>query len=127
MESKRPIELWRYSGILLIATGVIHTVVGIALGGEYLWEILNDGLFDALGDDAHRNFAFWFLAMGIILIILGHVLHHYISREQKPVPRFIGYYFLGLSVVGCIIVPVSGFWLFIPQALIIIFAKRNDV
>ncbi|MDR1278108.1 MAG: DUF6463 family protein [Treponema sp.] len=28
-----------------------------------------------------------------------------------------------MSVVGCIIIPVSGLWLFIPQALIIIVAN----
>jgi hypothetical protein len=62
--------------------------------------------------------------VGAFIILFGHVLHHYIKKEQEPAPRFIGYYFLGMSAVGCVIIPASGFWLFIPQALIIIFAKR---
>jgi hypothetical protein len=43
----------------------------------------------------------------------------------KPAPLFLGYYLLTLSVAGCLIIPVSGFWLFIPQAFVIIFANRK--
>ncbi|MCL2032026.1 MAG: DUF6463 family protein [Methanomassiliicoccaceae archaeon] len=123
---KRPMELWRYSGILLIATGMIHVAVGIALGGEFLWAIVKDGLLNAVGDYTDGKFASWWFAMaGIFVIMLGHVLHHYIKKEQRPAPRFVGYYLICMSAIGCIVEPASGFWLFIPQALIIIFAERS--
>jgi hypothetical protein len=108
-----------------LATGILHSIVAVLLGIEDLWAILRDGLFDAVGEDVSREFAFWFLICGIMLIFMGQVLHYYIKKEQKPAPLFLGYDLLVLSVIGCIIVPVSGFWLFIPQALIIIFAKRK--
>jgi hypothetical protein len=54
-ENKRPMELWRYSGILLIVTGIIHTVVGFALGGEVVWPMVSDGPL-MLADDAPRQF-----------------------------------------------------------------------
>lgn len=38
---------------------------------------------------------------------------------------FLGYALLLVSVAGCILLPLSGFWLFIPQALIMILAKRK--
>ena len=122
---------WKYSGILLVATGILHTVVGIALCKDYLWAIIKNGLFNATwvsweaGFDANLSFAFWFLICGIVIIILGQTLHYYIKKEQKPAPAFLAYWLLGLSVVGCIIIPVSGFWLFIPQSLIIIVANKN--
>jgi len=111
--------------VLLIVTGLLHTAVGVALGWERLLAIAGDGLFGAAASDIGRQFAFWFVAMGIVIVILGHLMHHYIVKEQRPPPRFIGYYFLGMSAVGCAIEPVSGMWLFIPQALIIIFADRG--
>ena len=124
-------KLWKYSGILLVATGILHTVVGIVLFLPYLWAIIKNGLFNALwvswevGFDADLSFAFWFLLCGIIIIILGQILHYYIKKEQKPAPAFLAYWFLGMSAIGCIIIPVSGFWLFIPQALIIIVGNKK--
>jgi hypothetical protein len=119
------VNLWKYSGIFLLATGILHSIVAVLLGKEALMAILRDGLLDAVGEDVSRGLAFWFLICGITLIFLGQVLHYYIKKEQKPAPLFLGYYLLALSVAGCIIVPVSGFCLFLPQAFIIIFAKRK--
>ena len=126
MTKKQTGKLWKYSGIFLVATGILHSVVGIVLGKDYLLAILKDGLWDAVIKDVYRELAFWFLICGIIIIILGHLLHVYIKKTLKPAPLFVGYYLLGLSAIGCIVAPVSGFWLFIPQALIIIFAKTED-
>ena len=125
MNKKQTVKWWKYSGIFLIATGILHSVVGIIVMGNDLWAILKDGLVNAVGDDVDRNLAFWFLICGIFIIFFGQVLHHYIKKEQKPAPLFVGYWFLGLSVIGCIIAPATGFWLFIPQALIILFVKRH--
>jgi hypothetical protein len=122
-------KTWKYSGILLVATGILHTVVGIVLCRNYLWIIIKNRLFNTLwisreeGFDSNLSFAFWFLICGIVIIILGQTLHYYIKKEQKPAPAFLAYWLLGLSVLGCIIIPVSGLWLFIPQALIIIVAN----
>jgi hypothetical protein len=125
-DMKEKVKLWKYSGILLVATGILHSIVAILFGKDDLWAIFQDGLLDAVGEDVPREFAFWFLICGIFVVFLGQILHYYIKKEQRPAPLFLGYNILVLSVIGCVIVPVSGFWLFIPQALIIIFAKRND-
>jgi hypothetical protein len=130
-------KTWKYSGIFLVATGILHTVVGIVLCRNYLLAIVKNRFFNALwisreeGFDSDLSFAFWFLICGIVIIILGQTLHFYIKKEQKPAPSFLAYWFLGLSIVGCIIIPVSGLWLFIPQALVIIVAnisyKKNEM
>jgi uncharacterized membrane protein len=125
---KKKVKLWKYSGIFLLATGILHSIVGIVMCKDDLWAIIKGGLFNTVKeDDFSRQIAFWFLVCGVIIIILGHVLHYYIKKTQKPAPILLGYYLLGLSVIGCIIIPASGFWLFIPQALIILFAKQNEV
>jgi len=117
-------KIWKYSGTLLTATGILHTIVALGLGWSRYSEMFQDGLINSTEGDFERGFALWFLVCGVLLILLGETLQYYIKREQKPAPLFLGYSLLVFSVLGCIIVPVSGFWLFIPQALIIILAKR---
>jgi uncharacterized membrane protein YecN with MAPEG domain len=119
------VKIWKYSGIFLIATGILHTIVAIALGIEAFSEIIRDGVINVIAEDYTRAFAFWFLICGIFVILLGQILHFYIKREQKPAPLFFGYSLLILTIFGCIVEPVSGFWLFLPQALIIIVANKK--
>lgn len=118
-------KIWKYSGTLLTATGILHTIVAIILGWESYVKMFRDGLINSTVDDFKLAFAFWFFICGILLLFLGQTLQYYIKREQKPAPQSLGYSLLAISIIGCIIEPISGFWLFIPQALIIIMANRN--
>jgi hypothetical protein len=124
------LKLWKYSGILLILTGILHTIVAIIIGiqvGVYE-DIVKDGLINAISTGGlGRELALWFLVCGIFIIFFGQILHYYIKREQKPAPLFLGYNLLILSILGGLMEPVSGFWIFVPQALIIIFANRKRV
>jgi hypothetical protein len=117
---------WKYSGFFLIATGIFHTIVAIILGWKAFVEIFRDGLLiDVTSRDIMHEFALWFFICGIFIILLGQVLHFYIKREQKPAPLFFGYSLLVFTIFGCIVEPGSGFWLFLPQALIIIIANKK--
>jgi hypothetical protein len=120
-------KIWKYSGIFLIITGVIHNIVAILLLHEPYLQIIKNGFINTVtaNGDVGRLFAFWFFMCGIFIIFLGQVIHYYIRREQQPAPLFFGYSMLALSIFICFVEPVSGSWLFIPQALIIIFAKRK--
>ena len=119
-------KIWKYSGIFLIATGILHTIVAIALGKEAFLNIIRDGLYNVPSPDYTRAFAIWFFVCGIFIILLGQVLHHYIKKEQKPAPLSFGYCLLIFTILGCVVEPGSGFWLFLPQALIIIFANKKN-
>ena len=119
-------KIWKYSGTLLTVTGVIHIIVAFILGKCIYFDILKNGLANSTNDDNFRNFAFWFLICGIIFILFGTTLQYYIKKEQKPAPLFLGYSMLIFTIVGCIINPISGFWLFLPQALIIIIANKKQ-
>jgi hypothetical protein len=125
MTAKKTVKLWKYSGLLFVATGALHTIVAVIIGKDTYLDIFRDGFMNAIGEDCTRELAVWFFVCGIFLIFLGHLLHYYIKKEQKPAPLFLGYYILIFSIIGCLLEPASGFWLFIPQALIIIFAKRT--
>jgi uncharacterized membrane protein len=121
MKSKK---LWQLSGIFLITTGILHTLVALMMEKNAFIAIFCNGFFNGIGTNVELGLAFWFLICGIVTVFLGQILHYYIKKEQTPAPKFLGYNLLILSVIGCCIVPVSGFWLFIPQALIIIFATK---
>jgi hypothetical protein len=117
-------KLWKYSGIFLIATGILHTAVALAMGKESFVKIAQNGFFNTVADnDIESGLSFWFLVCGIIILLFGQVLHFYIKKLQQPAPKSFGYSLLIFSIVGCCIVPFSGFWLFLPQALLIIFAN----
>lgn len=118
-------KYWKYSGMLLSATGIIHIIVAITQKWNIYKELFFDGLINSIGDNLQKALSFWFFIIGIILIVFGQTLQYYINKEQMPAPLFLGYSLFVFSIVGCFIVPLSGFWLFIPQALIIIFAKRK--
>jgi len=119
------VKIWKYSGIFLIATGILHTIVAIMLGKEAFLSICRDGLYSVNPLDYTRAFAIWFFICGIFIILLGQVLHYYIKKKQKPAPLSFGYSLLIFTIFGCIVEPGSGFWLFLPQALIIIFANKK--
>ncbi len=118
-------KFWKYSGTYLALTGGLHTLVAIWLGWQPFQEMFQDGLINSVGDDLQKSFMLWFLICGILLILLGQTLQHYLNKEQKPAPLSLGYAMLIFAIAGCLIEPFSGFWLFIPQALIILFAKRK--
>lgn len=118
-------KLWKYSGTFLVITGIIHTIYALLLEKEEFADMIKDGFINSTGDNYNRAFALWFLVCGIILVLWGQTLQYYIQKEHKPAPLFLGYCILVFTVVGCIAEPISGFWLFLPQALIIIAANRK--
>jgi hypothetical protein len=115
---------WKYSGILLIITSILHTLVALAAGGNAFVEMFRAGASNSAEGESARTL-FWFLVVGIACFFLGHTLHYYIKRTAQPAPKFLGYYMLGLGIIGTVFAPVSGFFLFIIQGLIIVVAKRE--
>lgn len=121
----RSVQLWRYSGIFLVITGIIHTIYALFLGKGAFAEMVSDGLINSTGENYSRAFALWFLVCGVLLILWGQTLQHYIKKEQKPAPLFLGYGILIFATLGCVLEPISGFWLFLPQAFVIIAANKK--
>ncbi len=119
-------KLWKYSGIFLWITGIIHIVVGFIIGKDIYADMLRDGLINSMQNNFTRGFAFWFFLFGVLLILYGYTLQYNIEREQKPSPAHVGYSLLAVGIFGCLVEPVSGFWLVLPQALIIIVANRKS-
>ncbi len=84
-------KLWRWSGIFLIITGALHSVVGLLIGWEILLDIWSEGVINTIHTQYDRNTIFWFLFSGVFLILLGHFSRWFIRKEQKSLQRFVGW------------------------------------
>jgi hypothetical protein len=120
-------NLSRNSGYLLIATGVIHNLVGFFIGKDVLLEILTSGVINSINTEMDRNAIFWFLFSGFMMIILGKLMQDYSKHFNKALPVSLGHYLLALTIVGCIMMPISGFWIVLPQAVLIIVGGKKAV
>ncbi len=102
-------------GPLMIATGIVHTIFGVAVGWAALADIWRDGVFNAVEPHRDRESWFWFLMTGWSWMIAGALAKGLERREEGLPPWFAGN-LLALGIVGVILVPVSGLWLFFPFA-----------
>jgi len=105
-------KIAKYSGLLLIYTGILHTLVGLFLGKNVFWDMIKSGLVNSVDSQYDRRFGFWFLICGFLIIFLGQMVNQYIKRTRKPAPASLGYSLLIMAIIGCIMVPLSGLWLF---------------
>ncbi len=112
-------NLWKHSGTYLTWTGIIHTVFALWMFRDVFWSMLKKGLLNT-GEEGP---GFWFLLLGPVLLMFGPLLQHYLRATQKPAPMWFGVWLLVFAAVGCMVFPASGFWLFVPQAIIIIAAN----
>lgn len=111
-------KLKSYSGMMLAWTAVLHTVVGIIVYWQPLADIAQSGLFNSIDSHYDRGSAFWFLLFGVLLFMLAGLIRWLTRVKRLEIPKFLGVYMLALCLVGVFFMPMSGFWLVIPQALI---------
>ena len=105
---------------LLILIGIIHNLFGLAIGLPYLKEIAQAGFFNAVDPYPYRMAITWFLLFGFLFMILGQL-----ALSLDYIPSSIAWSLLALSLVGVILMPVSGFWLVLALAIYIIFKNSK--
>jgi hypothetical protein len=113
------------AGHLLIATGIGHTAVGLALFHDAYAAILRDGFVDALAPHLDRMLAFWFLLFSPVCMVFGQLVDRAIARRDLSVLTLLGWYILGLGVVGAAALPISGFWILIAIGGLILRTGRG--
>ncbi len=119
----------RLSGPLLMATGVLDLLYVFVFHSGQLAAIAQDGFFDAVETNPalfDREVAFWHVAFGMTVLILGGLVH-WAQARTGTLPAFLGWSLLAFGVVGAILVPVSGFWLVLPQAVLMLVVARRGV
>lgn len=119
--------LKRYSGIMLLLTGVIHNIVGLLVVSDPLLSIAKEGIIFSLQDDEWEQQAtFWFFMFGFLFMLLGALMHWVLRTLKQELPPFLGWSVLAICTLGVLMMPVSGFWLGLPQAWIILRRTRRS-
>lgn len=108
--SKMKIRPW--IGKSVVTIGIFHSIFGVIAFKSVLGELVREGLLNTVDIQPDRNAAFWFLFAGFALLIIGGLMD-WIERKYLPLPSLLRTAFLFITVVGCLIMPKSGFWLLI--------------
>ena len=111
-------------GKWLFAVGVIHSLFGIFFMHTTLAVLWSEGLVNTVNGQPPREAVFWFLCTGILLLVVG-VLINLVERERRAIPRFVVWSFVALTIVGVVVMPISGIWLLIPPAAGMVVRRRH--
>ncbi|MBD0379553.1 DUF6463 family protein [Paenibacillus sedimenti] len=110
----------KHSGWMLEWTSYIHTAIGLLLFWKPVSDMVKAGVWNSVDLAIDRSNAFWFLFSGVLLWIIGRMLRWLTRKQGIPIPRFVGWQLLIFSIVGAICMPISGFWVVIPQGIYIL-------
>ena len=97
-------------GKALIFIGSIHVIFGIVMFYPQWTLWIRQGLWNTVHGQADSEWAFWFIAIGFLAILLG-ALTNWIETKVQQLPRFFGWGLLTCSFVGVVLMPISGIWL----------------
>lgn len=119
----------RLCGPLLMATGVLDLLYVLVFHYRQLSAIAGDGFFNAVDPDVafstfDRETAFWHVMFGATAVILGGLVH-WSQAGAGTLPAFLGWSLLVLGAIGVILMPISGFWVVLPQAVLMIAVARR--
>jgi Family of unknown function (DUF6463) len=110
-------------GKWIVAVSIIHTIFAFVVFPEVISQIFLDGVFDSIGVDPLRGAVVWFLLFGFVLFSLGLATNIIEEMSNGDVPASIGFSLLFVILLGVVLMPISGFWLALPPALIIIYKR----
>jgi hypothetical protein len=117
----------RLSGPLLMATGVLDLLYVLVFHSRQLTAIAGDGFFGAVElvpAQLDRETAFWHAAFGTTVLILG-ALVRWAQARTGTLPAFLGWSLLAFGMAGAALMPVSGFWVVLPQAVLMLVVARG--
>lgn len=106
----------RWVGRWIVGVGIVHVAFGLVVFQDPLVAILRDGVWNAVDGHPGRPLAFWFVFLGLFTILFGSLVD-WIESRGLWLPRFVGWAFCVLVVVGIVPMPVGGGWLLLPAGL----------
>ena len=117
----------RRVGPLLMAMGILHLLGGLIFYPRPLAAIAQDGFLDAVNLNPaqfDREAAFWWTVSGVMLLILGGLVH-WSQARTGTLPAFFGWALLATGVAGVTLMPASGLWLALPPAVLVLAVARQ--
>jgi len=116
------------AGPALIAISVIHFATASVFYGPGLRAIVDAGIVNAVEPGsvvyADRAAAFWYVVAGMGTALLGYLVW-WLERRIGIVPSALGWLLVAFVLATVLLVPVSGFWLFLGPAAVVISRSRR--
>jgi hypothetical protein len=99
-------------GKSVVAIGIVHCLFGVVVFSDLLLPAVRGGLFNTISASTPpaRNMAYWFLMLGAVTLLLGGLID-WVERTGTGIPGFLPWGLVAFTVIGCLMSPVSGFWL----------------
>lgn len=116
-------KIWIGRAILVI--GLLHSLFGFVAFRGILAEIWSELLFNTVDRQPDREAAFWFLITGFALLIIGGLVD-WIEQKQLAIPAFMRWGFLTITLLGCFIMPKSGFWLLLVPTVGMFLSRKRE-
>lgn len=106
-------------GKYIAGVGLIHSLFGLVVFRAVFADIVCDRLFNTVGWQLDRGFAYWFVMTGFFWMLLGAVVDHF-EKAGHPLPRFLGPAFGAVTLASVVLMPLSGWWLFFVPAVALV-------
>ncbi|WP_310384690.1 DUF6463 family protein [Roseateles sp.] len=104
-------------GHWLMAVAALHTLFALLALHQPILSLVQRGLFDAVGQDPMAAATVWFVLFGALLALLALAITPLERSGDGLTLRRLGWGVLLLSVLGVVLMPVSGFWLALPAGI----------
>ncbi len=112
--------VYRHSGWLLLAIGVIHCAIGLMLSWGILVAWGQSGWWHSIehseGVHWERFSALWFQVAGVSWVLLGWLMQKWLER-LGALPCLLGWAILAMGLLVAYVLPVSGAWLLVALGL----------
>lgn len=115
----------RWIGRWVLGVGLIHCLFGLVVFRSTWQTLFAEGLLNTVNGQAEREFPFWFLACGFLMILFGALID-WIEARPLLLPSFVGWGLLVFNVVVLFIMPISGGWLLLPASVGAVLAKSTS-
>jgi hypothetical protein len=107
---------------LLFILGVGHVLYGIVWFKAPIRAAITEGFVGKFAGVDARRLAFWFTIFGPLLALAGQVALHAIEIGDLALIKMIGFYLLGMAIVGILALPRSPIWVLMLPAPVFIAA-----
>ncbi|MEM8906520.1 MAG: DUF6463 family protein [Bacteroidota bacterium] len=114
---------WIGKTIALI--GLIHTIFGFVVLPNIFRDLLSEGLFNTVNGQLDREFFFWFIQFGLLLVLFGGFVN-WVEQRLDRLPLGLGWTLLAFTALLVGIMPISGAWLMLIPAVGILIQYRKN-
>ncbi len=105
----------RWVGRWIMTVAIIHVALTFVLFPSQIAFIFMNGFFDTGITNYEISNTVWFFFFGVPLFLVGHLVDR--DEKSKTMPPFqevLLFSLVGMTALGIMLIPMSGFWLMIP-------------